>query len=115
MNPNELFSTTGETVEYAKQYIQQQADYIKLETAERVAKTTSNLITMGIIAASVLLVVLFLSIAAGFYLGTLLNSYALAFLIIAILYLFITVLVIYFKREMITNPILSLLIKEILN
>ena len=53
MNPNEILSSTGETVEYAKQYVQKQIEYLRLEIAERIAKTTSSLITFGIVAFSI--------------------------------------------------------------
>ena len=115
MKPNELLSSTGETVEFAKQYIQQQIDYMRLDTAERIAKTTSSLITIGIIAVTILVFFIFLSIAFGFYLGALLNSYAVSFLIVAGLYFLLVVILIVFKKSIITNPVSSLIIKEMFN
>jgi VIT1/CCC1 family predicted Fe2+/Mn2+ transporter len=115
MKPNELLSTTGETIEYARQYIQQQVQYLRLETAKRIAMTTSSLITLGVVGVLILMVVIFLSIALGFYLGALFNSYALAFLIIAGVYFLVVVLVIYFKKEIVTNPILNMVIKNMLD
>jgi hypothetical protein len=115
MKPNELLSTTGETIEYARQYIQQQVDYLRLETARRIALTTSSLITTSVIAVLLLMVVIFLSIALGFYLGVLFNSYALAFLVIAGFYFLVTVFVIYFKEKIITNPVLNIVIKNMLD
>lgn len=112
MNPNELLSSTGETVEYTKQYIQQQINYLRLDTAERIAKTTSSLITIGIVAVTILVFFIFLSIAFGFYLGALLNSNAVSFLIVAGLYLLLVVILVFFKKSILTNPILSLIIKE---
>jgi len=115
MKPNELFSATGETVEYARQYVQQQMDLLRLETAKRIALTTSSLITLSVIAVLILMIVVFISIALGFYLGALMGSYALAFLSIAGLYALVTVLIIYFKRVIVTNPILNIVIKNMLD
>ena len=114
MKRDKLISSTGETVEYARQYIQQQIDYLRLETVERVAKTTSNLISAGVIAILILMGVLFLSVALGFYLGALMDSYALAFLCIAGLYFLVSMFIIYFKEKIITNPVLNIVVKNML-
>ncbi len=115
MKPNELLSSSGETIEYARQYIQQQVNYLRLETAKRIALTTSSLITICVIAVLLLMVVVFFSIALGLYLGVLFNSYALAFLVIAGFYFLVTVFVIYFKEKIITNPVLNIVIKNMLD
>ena len=115
MKPNELLYSTGESVEYARQYIDQQIEYLRLQTAEKIAKTTSDLITVGVLFILALMVVIFLSIALGFYLGALFNSYALAFLCIAGLYLLASVLIIFFKEVIITNPVLNMVIRNILD
>ena len=115
MKPNELFSATGETVEYARLYIEQQIDILRLDIAKRIALTISSLITLSVMAVLMLMILLFVSIALGFYLGALMNSYALAFLSIAGLYFLITVLVIYYKRSIVTNPILNIVIKDMLD
>ncbi len=115
MKTEELLNTAGETLEYGKIYVEQKMDFYRLETSKRLAKTTSNLVTLAVIAFLVMMVVVFLSIAGGLLLGKLFGSYGLAFLVITGLYL-LTVLVIYFfKKEIITNPILSLVIKEMLD
>ncbi len=115
MKTDELISSAGETVEYASQYIQQQIDYLRLETAGKIAKTISNLITVGVVAVLILMVVLFLSVAFAFFLGTLLDSYALAFLCVAGFYALAAISFIYFKRMMITNPVLNMIIKNMLD
>jgi hypothetical protein len=115
MKPNELLSATGETVEYARQYIEQQLDLLRLESAQKIAKTISSLITIGVVFILILMVVLFLSIALGFYLGALFNSYTLAFLCVAGFYFLMSILIIYFKVEVITNPVLNMVIREMLD
>lgn len=115
MKPDELLSSTGETVEYARMYIQQQVDLLRLETAKRIATSASNVLTTAVMGIFSILVLIFLSLALGFFLGDSLGSNALAFFIIGLLYLFITFLLWYFKRKLVTNPILSMVIKDLLD
>jgi len=115
MKTEKLLSTTGETIEYAKIYIEQQKEYFKLETSKRLAKTTSNLATVAVLAFLGFMVIIFLSLAVGFLLGQYWNSYGLAFLVITLFYVVIGLVIFFFKRQIITNPILSLVIREMLD
>ncbi len=114
MKTEELLSSTGETIEYGKMYLEQKMDFYRLETSKRLAKTTSNLATVAVMGFLGMMVVLFLSIAGGLFLGAFLGSYGLAFLIITGLYILAVVIIYFFKKEIITNPILSLVIEEML-
>ncbi|MBK9018133.1 MAG: hypothetical protein IPM82_31080 [Saprospiraceae bacterium] len=42
----------GETFEYARQYMKQQGDYVRLEAAERISKTTSAMMTALVLGIS---------------------------------------------------------------
>lgn len=115
MEQNNILSSTGETLEYAKIYMEQQAEYLQLEIAGRTAKVTSNILTIGVISILVLLTIVFLSFALGFYLGDVFESNALAFLCVGGIYIILTVLIVVFKETIITNPILSSVIKDIID
>lgn len=115
MKPEELLSSVGETVEYGRLYVEQQKDLIQLEVAERFAKTTSQLVTLAVIAFLAIMVMIFLSVAGAFFLADAMNSYSLAFLTITAIYTLAAVLVFYFKKSLVTNPILTLIIKEMLD
>jgi len=115
MKTEELISSAGETLEYGKMYVEQKMDFYRLETSKRLAKTTSNLVTVAVIGFLAMMVIIFLSIAGGLLLGDLLGSYGLAFLVITGIYLLAALGIYFFKKEIITNPILSLVIKEMLD
>ncbi len=115
MNTDELLKSTGETVEYARLYAQQKIDHTKLEVAKRVAITTSNIITQAIVGMLAFMVVIFLSLALGFFLAGILDSFALAFVIVALIYMIATAVVVYFKNPIITNPVLSAVLKNLLD
>lgn len=115
MNTNKIAASTGESIEYAKIYIQQQVDYLRLESAKRIAKTTSNIITIAVVSFLSFMVLLFLSVAAVFFLGSIWNSYGWAFLFITMFYALMAVSVYYFKRQIITNPIITSIVHELLD
>lgn len=115
MKTEELLTTAGETIEYGKMYMEQKMDFYRLETSKRLAKTTSNLATLAVISFLIMMVIIFLSIAGGLLLGDFLGSYGLAFLVITSIYLLAVLAIYFFKKEIITNPILSLVIKEMLD
>lgn len=111
---DEILQSAGETIEFARQYARQQMEYYRLEIAERTAKTTAQLITSMVVAIVVLVALIMLSIAGGFYLGSLLNSFALAFLCITGFYALLAFMVYVFRRKVITNPILTSILQTIL-
>lgn len=109
-NQEDLFYAAGETIEYARQYIEQQGELLRLEAAERLAKVTSALVTFILLSFFASLVVIMLSIAIAFWLGHLLGSYALAFLIISALYGTLGLLLFFYRRTLITNTVLGIVL-----
>ncbi len=104
---DDILQQAGESFEYANQYVQKQIDLLKLESAERVAKATSSLITLAVLFFLAALVFIMLSISLGFWLGTVVGSYATGFLIVTGIYALLGLIVFFFKRVFVTNPILS--------
>ena len=102
----------GQTVEYAHQYLDREIALVKLEVAEKAAKSTSALITLAVIGFLSAMVLIMLSVSAGFWLGTILGSYALAFLLITAVYAGITVAIYFLQKRLITNPVLTILLKS---
>lgn len=108
----EILQNAGETFEYANQYLQKQITLLKLESAEKIAKSTASIITLGVISFLVMMVMIMLSIAIaiGFALGAKLGSYALAFLIITGMYALFAFIIYFFQKQLVTNPVLSTVI-----
>lgn len=115
MKTEELLASTGETFEYARQYIDQQKQLILLEVAEKTAKTTSSLITSAIIGFLAVLFLIMLSITVGFWLGKIWDSYAAAFLVITGFYAMLGLTIYFFQKQFITNPILDKVLSELLD
>jgi hypothetical protein len=109
-NTDEILDSAGETFEYARQYLKQQGDYIRLEAAERVSKTASAMVTALVLGALSLLVLIMLSLAAAFWLGNAMGSYAEAFVVIAVFYCLFGGILYIFRRQLVTNPTLKLML-----
>lgn len=103
-------TSAGETFEYARQYIKQQGDYIRLEAAERISKTSSALMTALVLGIFSMLVLIMLSLAAAFWLGSALGSLPQAFVIIAAAYGLLGALIFIFRRQLLTRPTLKLVL-----
>ncbi len=115
MKTNEFIASTSETVEYAKIYVEQQVNYFQLEASKRLAKTTSNLVTVAIISFLAFMVILFLSIAIAFLVGSYWQSYGLAFLLLTGIYALAATIIYFFKKQIVTKPITTMIIKNLLD
>lgn len=109
-NTDEILTSAGETFEYARQYVKQQGDYIRLEAAERISKTTSAVVTSLVLGIFSMLVLIMLSLAAAFWLGSKTGSYAEAFLIMSAVYCLLGALVYAGRKQFVTNPTLKLVL-----
>lgn len=107
-----LLETAGETITYAQEYWVEQKQLFKLEVAERTAKVASSLLSNVIIGLAASMVVLLLSIALAFGLGYYFENIALGFLAVAGIYLLSLGVLIFFKTQWVTNPILSRIIED---
>lgn len=108
----DVMHNIGETVEYAHQYLQKEVTLLKLEIAEKAAKSTASIITVAVIGFLGSMVLIMFSISAGFWIGKLMNSYASAFLIITIVYGVLAFLIYFFRKRLITNPVLQIVLKS---
>ena len=104
---DQLMESVGESIGYAKEYIEQNVALAKLEFAERMALITSTLVTSLVFFLLLMLLLAVGSVSLGFWLGDMLGSYAQGFLIVSGIY-FVLILILYvFRRRFITNPILN--------
>ena len=109
-NSDDVLMAAGETFEYARQYVKQQGDYIRLEAAERISKTMSAMMTALVLGIFSMLVIIMLSLAIAFWLGSKLGSYAEAFVIVSAVYCLIGSLIFIFRKQLVTEPTLQLVL-----
>ncbi len=108
---NSINESVGEVYGYLKAYFNQHLEFFKLDMAERTSRALSLAITMVIILMLGLVMLVFASLALGIYLGETLGSYPKAFLIVSGGYALFTLFLLLLRRQLITNPILSRIIK----
>lgn len=103
-----LLENAGESVEYVKQYVQQQIKLTKLNVAESAATSISGIVTGIALGTIGLIALMFLSVAAACFIGEALDdSYGLGFLAVFVFYALIFALIYFMRRKWITNPAVS--------
>ena len=93
------------------EYIEVKFDLIRLHTAENLSRIFSNVTTVAILGYLLFLIILFLSFAAGFYIGSLLGSVELGFLCIAGFYFVLLLLFLLFKKQIVERPVIKAVIR----
>lgn len=107
-----LSEKAGETYGYIKYYIEQRIEYFRLALTERIALTMSGLLTAFALVALFSMVLLFGTLAIAFYLSSLLKSEGHGFLIVTMFYLLLGIIVYFFRRKLIMEPIVHIVVRS---
>ena len=101
--------TIGQLIEVLKHYIGLQSEYMKLDVVDKVVRLLTA-ITMSVVLVGLLVMtIIYLSFAAAYGLASLIGSTALAFCIVAGVYLFILILFVIFRHQWIERPLVKFL------
>jgi len=93
------------------EYIEVKLDQIRLHTAENLSRIFSNVATIAVIGYLLCFIILFISFAAGFYIGSLLDSNELGFLSIAGFYTLLLILFLAFRKQIIERPVIKAIVR----
>jgi len=96
-----------------KEYIATRVELIRLTAIERATVVASNLITDSFVFITGILTFLFGSLALALWLGELTGSYAAGFGIITLIYLALTLTVLFTKDKIVDNFLNDFLVKRI--
>jgi hypothetical protein len=108
---NHLKSKTIESVNILLEYFEAKWNVAALNISDRAAQTISSIL-MGLCLAFVgFFVVILLSIAAAIALGQWVNNMALGFLMVAAIYLVISLLLIWFRKALLFLPFVNYILK----
>lgn len=113
MTRNDLLETAGETLAYAEDYVDTRIELAKLGIAEKGARLAADAIAGLIVATLALFAVACLTIALAIWLGWLVHSYALGFVIVGILYLIVGAILFATRKAVLATPILQALIASL--
>jgi hypothetical protein len=90
-----------------QEYIEVRLDLLRLHTAENISRILSNAATGAIFGYLLLIILLFVSLAGGFFFGRLLNSNELGFLCVAGFYVLFLGIFLLFRTHIIERPIIK--------
>lgn len=107
-----VFLKAEEFVDHIKEYVNNRVSAVKLQTAERSSKVLSDLSAVAIVAAIMLVFVIFLSMAGAYALSSWLGETYLGFLIVAGVWLLIALLIWVNKERLLRLPIMNKMLKE---
>lgn len=105
-----LMEDVGESIGYIQGFVNQEVRSIKLEVAEKISIASSSVITSVILAVLGGMVAFFAFTALAFYLGTLLDSNALGFLVVSGIFLALLFIVYLFRKDLITDKVVAAVI-----
>ena len=112
---NQETTKIEEVADNLKKYVKTNLELLKLEGAERAAIIGSGLMSYVILGFMGIFCVLFISIAAGFYISdTFGNNYA-GFAIVAGFYLLLSIIFILGRKKMLERPFSNAIINVIFN
>lgn len=103
---------TKETVNHVAAYAHNHLEISKLILLKKTAQASSFLMFIFISSLFLFFISFMLSIAAGIYIGELIGSYPLSFLIIAGINVLLLLILIIFRRTILDNTVLRQIIKQ---
>lgn len=92
-----------------RSYLRLQRDYMLLTLAEKLTVLFTAVAMAMVLVVLAALILVFLSIAAGAALGAFLGSTTLGYLIVALVYILLGVVVFIFRRQLFITPIATFL------
>lgn len=94
-----------------QEYIEVRLDLLRLHTAENISRILSGAVKATVIGYLLLLILLFLSFAAGFFFGSLFHSNELGFLCVAGFYVLMLVIFLIFRERIVEQPVIKAVMK----
>jgi hypothetical protein len=99
----------------AKRYFEVRYDLARLDFIDKLAFFTSFFIKFLIFVLLFTSFFLFISFALAYYLGNLWRTYYGGFLAVAGIYLIFAIIIIIFRKQLISNPVLKMMLKKMFN
>lgn len=113
MDRYDLLSTAGETLAYAEDYLDTRIELVKLTVAEKGAESGAKLLTIVILAVVGAFAASCFTIALALWLGELMDSLPLGFVVVGVGYLIAAAILFIFREAILTTPLLRAFIKQI--
>ena len=96
---------------YVQEFIEVKLDLIRLHTAENLSRIFSNVAIIAVAGYLLFLIIIFLSFAAGFFIGSLLKSNELGFLCVAGFYFLLLILFLGYRKQIVERPVIRAIVR----
>lgn len=100
-------------VSHLKEYVDNRADSVKLKIAEKSSAITATIIAAVIVGTVFFLFIVFGGVALAYALAGITGKMSLGFLIVAVIYLLVALVVWAGRRKLLQVPILNALLKQL--
>jgi len=94
-----------------QEYIEVKLDLIRLHTAEHLSRILSKASNILIIGYLLFLILIFLSFAAGFFIGSILHSNEAGFFCVAGFYFLVLIAFLIFRRQIVERPVIKAVVR----
>jgi hypothetical protein len=94
-----------------QEYVEIKLDLIRLHTAEHLARLLSSASAIVIAGYLAFFILMFLSFAGGFFIGSLLHSNEAGFLCVAGFYFLVLVIFLVFRKQIVERPVIKAVVR----
>ena len=108
----EAFVKAEEFVSHVKEYVNNRVAAVKLQTAEKVSAVLSNIIAIAVVAATMFVFVIFLSMAAAFALSDQFGELYSGFLVVGMIWLIIAIIIWISREKILRMPIMNKMLHQ---
>lgn len=108
-------NTFGSVLENAGDYLETRLDLLKLQAVNKSSDVTSSVVSRMIILLLVSFALFILNMGLALWVGELLGKVYLGFFVVAGFYMLVGLLLHFFRRILLKEPVSSLIIKKMLN
>ncbi|GGZ75230.1 hypothetical protein [Algibacter mikhailovii] len=105
-----IHETNKKAGDLGDKFLSKSYEYYRLKIFQQVTISVSMIFKIMIVGGLILVALVFMSVAAAFKIGDLVNSYSLGFVLVGVLYLVISFIVFLFRKH-INNAIIKSLSK----
>jgi uncharacterized membrane protein YgcG len=106
------FVKAEELIDHVKEYVNNRIDAAKLQAAEKSSKMLSNAIAIAVVAAIMLVFVIFGSMAAAFALSAWMGPMYSGFLVVGATWLVLALLILVSRENILRTPIMNKMLHE---
>jgi len=99
-----------ESKERVQEYVKDRILLLKLEAVEKISRLTATIVSGLLITIFSFFIILFVSIMVGYLIGEALHHTYWGFAIVAGIYVFLLVLIVIFRKNLIERPIINAVI-----